>query len=121
MAAIFKPQYVKTDPATGKKTKHKLKKWYVKYRDGNGVVKRVAGYTDKEATRQLAAQLERNAAREASGMVDQYEQHRKRPLIKHVEDYRKHLEGKGDTDAGQFGDALSFLVTGVGRRARALI
>ena len=68
MAAIFKPQYTKTDPATGRKTKHKLKKWYVKYRDAGGVVKRVPGYTDKEATRQLAAQLERQAAQEASGM-----------------------------------------------------
>ena len=97
MAAIFKPQYTKTDPVTGKKQKRRLKKWYIKYREGNGVVKRVAGYTDKEATRQLAAQLERQAAQEASGMVDRYAEHRKRRLAEHLEDYRKHLEGKGDS------------------------
>ena len=64
MAAIFKPQYTKTDPATGKKQKRRLKKWYIKYRDGNGVVKRVPGYTDKRSTQHLAIELERRTERQ---------------------------------------------------------
>lgn len=36
------------------------RKWYVEYRDADGIVRRKAGYTDKAATQQLAAELERN-------------------------------------------------------------
>src|SRR5579872_6085770 len=93
MASIFRPTY--TDKKTGKK--RKLKRWYVKYRDADGIVRRVRGYTDKEATKQLAARLERNAARGKEGMVDPFEAHHKRPLAEHVEDYRRYLAAEGNT------------------------
>ena len=96
MASIFRPSFVKVNPQTGKKTKRKLRKWYVKYRDADGIIRRVPGYTDKEATRQLAAELERRAARQASGEIDRHAEHRQRPLAEHVADFGKHLEGKGD-------------------------
>ena len=65
MASLFKPTYTKVDPKTGRKMKRKSRKWYVKYRDADGVVRRVPGYNDKEATRQLAADLERPGPRVA--------------------------------------------------------
>ena len=94
MASIFRPTY--TDKKTGKA--RKLRRWYVKYRDADGVVRRVAGYTDKEATKQLAARLERGAARGREGMTDPFEAHHKRPLAEHVEDYRRYLLAKGDAE-----------------------
>ncbi len=97
MACIYRPTYVKTNQATGNKIKKKLRSWYIKYRDADGIEHRVKGFVDKEATRQRAAELERNAARIAVGLVDRYAEHRRRPLSEHLEDFRRFLLGKGDT------------------------
>ena len=43
----------------------KTDKWYVKYRDANGILQRVPGFRDMTATQQRAAELERWA--EGSG------------------------------------------------------
>ena len=72
--------------------------WYYKFRKGDEVVKR-KGYTDKEATRQLAAREEKEAAFEAAaGISDPYKEHRKRPLTQHLEDYRKVLQDRDRND-----------------------
>src|SRR5205823_3523733 len=76
MASIFRPTY--TDKATGRP--RKLRRWYVKYRDADGIVRRVAGYADREATKQLAARLEREAARRQEGMIDPCAEHHRKPL-----------------------------------------
>ncbi|MCH7592136.1 MAG: tyrosine-type recombinase/integrase [Planctomycetes bacterium] len=82
MARIYKP------------VKGKGRKWYIDYVDGLGIRRRVAGFRDKPATEQRAAELVRRADREASGLVDRFEQHRKRPLTAHVDDYQRHLADK---------------------------
>src|SRR5947209_3999988 len=71
-----------TAPLTRKGDRIRLlsAKWYVEYRDASGVVQRKPGYTDRKATEQLAAKLERHAARQAEGLLDPFEEHRKRPL-----------------------------------------
>ncbi len=43
MASLIRPTYTKIDPSTGKKRKHKTKKWYVQFRDALGIVRRVPG------------------------------------------------------------------------------
>jgi integrase len=93
MASLFRPTY--TDKKTGKR--RKLSRWYVKYRDADGIVRRVRGYTDKEATKQLAARLERNAARGKEGMVDPFEAHHKRPLAEHLSDWEAAQLAEGAT------------------------
>lgn len=70
-------------------------KWYVEYRDGNGELQRVPGFTDKAATLQLAAKLEKQTARGEVGLVDPFEAHRKRPLEDHLADYRAELDREG--------------------------
>ena len=85
MARIFKP------------VKGKGRKWYIDYIDGLGIRRRVAGFRDKAATEQRAAELVRNAEREVSGLVDKYAAHRKRPLTAHVADWKSSLTGKGLT------------------------
>lgn len=98
MASLFRPTYVRTDSETGKKVKRRLKKWYIKYRAPDGRLHRVKGYTDKEATRQKAAHLERKAARQQEGMTDPFEEHHRQPLSKHLDDFEANLRARGRTD-----------------------
>ena len=97
MAAIFKHVYTKRDPKTGKRVSRKTRKWYVKYRDAKGVTRKVPGYTDKDATRKLAADLEQRAAREHSGLTDRFEQHRRCSITNHVDAFEIFLLARGNT------------------------
>ena len=95
MASLFKRKYRKL--IDGKKVKKQSQCWYVKYRDADGIERRVRGYKDKEATRQLAARLEKEAELAREGVVDRFKEHRKRPLTEHLEDFRQALTDKGNT------------------------
>jgi hypothetical protein len=97
MARVFRQHYTTKAP-DGRKITKKSRKWYVEYRDGQGIRRRVPGYTDKPATQQLAAELERRAAQEQSGLVDRFAEHRKRPLIEHVDNFHEALAAKGTTE-----------------------
>src|SRR5437867_3009103 len=97
MASLFRPSYTKVDPVTGRKVRRKSRKWYVKFRDADGIIRRRPGYTDKEATRALATELERKAARLKEGLSDPFEAHHKRPLAEHANHFEKHLSAKGDS------------------------
>jgi integrase len=96
MASVFRPTYTKNDPKTGKKVKKKLRKWYVRYRDADGIVQTVCGYRDKEATKQLAARLERNVARQQEGIFSPQDTEQKRLLKEHLEDFHRYLSAKGN-------------------------
>lgn len=91
MASVYRPIYSKIDPKTGKRVKRKLSKWYIKYRTPDGRIHRVPGYTDREATKQLAARKEREAARKIEGMVNPFEGHHKRTLADHLDDFETAL------------------------------
>ena len=95
MASVFKRKYNKV--VDGRKVKKQSRCWYVKYRDADGIERRVRGYPDKEATRQLAARMEEEAALADEGIVDRYKGHRLRPLTEHLEDSRNSLLAKGHT------------------------
>lgn len=116
MASIYKPTYVKTDSQSGKKVNKKLRSWYIKYRDADGIEKRVKGFTDKEATRQKAAELERTAARIATGLIDRYSEHSDKPLKEHLEEFQRYLIAKGDTKTHvqQTGRLIRDLLDGCG-------
>ena len=81
----------------GKTVVRQSTKWYVKYRDADGIVRCVPGYTDKEATKQLEARLVKEAALANEGVVDRYKSHRTRPLKEHLEEFRQSLLAKGNT------------------------
>jgi len=70
MASVFKRKYNRV--VNGKKVKKQSKCWYVKYFDADGIEQRVKGHTDKEATKQMAARLEKEAALAAEGVIDRY-------------------------------------------------
>ena len=94
MARVFRQQYAQRTP-DGERVTRDSAKWYVEYRDAQGIRRRVPGYTDKSATQQLASELERSAAREQSGLVDRFAVHRKRPLVEHLADYEAALRHRG--------------------------
>ncbi len=96
MARIFKQHYTTKAPSGGRVTKQS-RRWYVEYRDADGVRRRVRGFADKAATQQLAAELERNAERVESGLVDRFSELRKRRLTEHVSDWHDAIIGKGTT------------------------
>ncbi len=50
----------------------------------DGRIKRVKGYTDRQASEQLGAKLEKAKAQGAEGLEDIYKAHRGRPLVEHV-------------------------------------
>ena len=72
-------------------------KWYVQYKDVNSQWQRVPGYTDKEATERLAADLKRRTEQEQVGLVSPFEKAQCKPLIDHLKDFRKFLRDKGDS------------------------
>jgi integrase len=95
MASIFKRKYRKV--VDGKKVKKQSKSWHIKYRDAEGLERRVKGHKDKAATQQLAAKLEKEAELGREGIVDRCKEHRKRPLREHLEDFGRSLLAKGNT------------------------
>ncbi|MCK5611857.1 site-specific integrase, partial [Candidatus Pacearchaeota archaeon] len=96
MASIFKQQYTAKDE-NGKKVKKKSQYWYIDYKATGGTRKRVKGFKDKTATAQLAAKLEKEAELADAGIIDRFKEHRKRPLLEHLEDFRASLLAKGNT------------------------
>jgi len=95
MASVFKRKYTKL--IDGKRVKKQSQCWYVKYRDGDGIERRVKAYKDKGASQQLAARLEKEAELAREGVVDRYKEHRKRPLMDHLGEYKASLLNKGTT------------------------
>ena len=69
--------------------------WYFKYRDQHGTVRRIMGFSDLQATEQLAAETVRKSERMQSGHSDPAEAHARRMLTEHLKDYAAALEGKG--------------------------
>ena len=68
MARVFKHSYTKNGKA------QKTRKWYIEYRDADGIRQRVPGYVDKAATQQKAAELERESERRSDDAHDLYAQ-----------------------------------------------
>lgn len=81
----------------GRKYLRPAKRWYFDLREATGTVRRVKGFADLKATEQLAAEMERKAARVRSGYADPAEEHVRRPLADHLKDYAAALEAKGGT------------------------
>ena len=95
MASIFKKNISTIDPKTGLNVVKKSKKWWIKYRDADGFVRRIPGCTDKAATLQMAAKLEREAELKKAGVNDPYGAHMKRLLLEHLDAYERFLKAKG--------------------------
>ncbi len=97
MARVFRQTYTKRG-SKGRKIVRQTRNFYVEYRDADGILRRVPGYTDRKATEQLAAELERKAARVKSGLLDRCDEQIRRPLSEHLDEWRTALLAKGNTE-----------------------
>ena len=98
MASIRKKAYKRKNPRTGRVEKRTTRKYYIRFKDASGVTKEVPGYTDRAATMELARKLERRAAQESEGLIDPFEEHRRRSLVEHLKEFESHLRNKGCTE-----------------------
>ena len=97
MASLFKKTRSATDAKTGRTVKRKSAKWWGKYRDAQDIIRRVPLATDKSAAQVMLNELVRKAEREMAGLVEPFEEQRKRPLREHLTDYEKCLRDRGST------------------------
>jgi integrase/recombinase XerC len=81
----------------GTRIRQLSRKWYGCYTDADGVDRCAPLSTDKTAAQQMLAALVRASELGKAGIVDPYEQHRKRPLAEHVADFEASLLAKGGT------------------------
>lgn len=93
MASIFRPTY--TDKMTGK-TK-RLKRWYGKYRDALGVVRKTPLSTNKAAAQRMLADLLVKVERERCGLTDPTAGHATTPLATHFAAWSEDLASSGAT------------------------
>jgi len=98
MASIYKKNITALDSATGQRRKRRSKKWWIKYRDGLGRIRRVSGSTDRSVALQLAAKLEKKAELTRAGVVDEFDEYRIIPLADQLNEYRDYLRNRGRTD-----------------------
>ncbi len=98
MASLYKKPVVITDPKSGERVKTKSKKWWGRYRDENGVERRVPLATDKAAAQAMLSEVVKKVERRAAGVVDRFDEHRKRPIGEHLADFERHLKAKDVSD-----------------------
>ena len=98
MASLYKKPVMIKDPATGKKIKTRSKKWWGQYKDALGRLKRVPLAIDKLSAQAKLNDLVKKVEREMAGLVDPTDEQRKRPMHKHVAEFRAYLENRGITE-----------------------
>jgi integrase len=98
MANLFRPTYTKTDPETGERHTGRLRKWYAKYHDADGVLRRVPLCEDKAAAQAMLTELVRKVERRQAGLTDPFADELARPLDDHLHDYRTHLLAKARSE-----------------------
>lgn len=94
MASLFRPTYSRKNPETGESESYQLSKWYGKYRDENGVLRKVPFSEDKSAAQAMLADLLRNVERRKAGLIDPLANQTDRPVVDFVNEYQRHLEVK---------------------------
>ena len=92
MANLYRKPIRIKDPKTGQKVKAWSRKWWGRLRDENGKEKRVPLATDKTAAQAMLNELIRKMERRAAGVVDRFDEDRKKPIGEHLSDFKRHLE-----------------------------
>ena len=98
MASLYKKSIAFTDQKTREKVKRNSKKWWGRYRSADGRERRVPLAADKAAAQAMLNELVRKAEREMAGLVEPFDEQRKRPLREHLTDYEKYLRDRGTTE-----------------------
>jgi len=97
MASLYKPKYKVIDPETGEPVERVSKKWYGRYRDEHGTMRRVALAGNKQVAQAMLQQTVTRVERMKAGLIDPVEIEAERPMREHLDDYMKHMKQKDDT------------------------
>jgi integrase/recombinase XerC len=107
MSSLFKPvrtiyldeqgKRVKKGTPGARKTRQRSTKWWGQYAVRGGRWHRVPLYTDKTASGQMLAELVRKAELGKANCADPFEEHAKRPLLEHLDDFERSLLAGGST------------------------
>jgi integrase len=107
MPSVFKLHLTRYVDASGRrvpanapgarKVRERSRKWYGEYTDADAVLQRVPLAADKAAAQTMLNELVRKAERRASGLFDPFEEHAKRPLAAHLEDYQAYMQSKNNS------------------------
>src|SRR5262245_270599 len=89
-------QRVTMDTRGARRTVRVSKKWYGRYTDANGKQHRVPLSESKETARRMLAKLAGDAQLAGVGIADPYAEHRHRPLLEHLEDFRRYLAAQNN-------------------------
>lgn len=73
------------------------RRWYVRLQDADGRWFERRAYTDRTASEVLHAELATKVERGQVGMIDPMDEHRKRPLVEHLDAFEQHLESRENT------------------------
>lgn len=98
MANLYKPRYTKVDRATGERVSVKVRKWYGKYRDAEGMDRRVPLCQDKQAAQAMLTDIVRRVERIRAGIVDAVAERLSEPVDQHVREFKTHLEAKARSE-----------------------
>ena len=109
MARLFQPtitRYLDSDgrrclkDAPGaRKVSEKSRTWRGEYRDYSGILRTVKLNANKQASRQMLAELERKAAQQKAGLLSPFEEHAQRPLLEHLAEFEQSLNDADNTKA----------------------
>jgi len=97
MSSIFKRKR-KVKLTSGKAVVRKSQKYYTRLTDADGIKRTIPLFTDKTASEQRAAQLQKEIELANVGVFDRYKEHRQKPLTLHLAEFRQSLLDKGDTE-----------------------
>ena len=95
MASIFKRKR-KVKLVNGKTVVKQSLKYYTRLTDADGIKRTIPLFLDKTASQQKAAQLQKEIELARAGVIDRYKEHRKKPLVEHIEDFEQSLLAKYD-------------------------
>ncbi len=73
----------------------KSKKWWGKFRDSTGEIRKVPLCKDKQSSEQALAELERKEERRKVGLVDRHTENAARPLSAHIQDWFQAMQDAG--------------------------
>ncbi|MEZ6145560.1 MAG: site-specific integrase [Planctomycetaceae bacterium] len=88
MATVYRPTY-----SHGGKKK-KIRKWYIRYRDHEGRLRKIPGFTDKGETQRLAAKLEHEAELIRKGLLPVVQPEQTRTLKEELQAFQNSLLSK---------------------------
>jgi len=99
MAHLYRQWYTRKNSETGEREKHRVRKWYGKYRDASGVIRKIPLCEDKEAAQAMLTDFVRRIDREKAGFVDPADAHLSSSIDAQIQAYRNHLEANARSES----------------------